>query len=81
MLNKSKKKSEQKITKQSFNLLLFKIMARIQSNTWQEKEKRAEKTRKMKENWSIYSKDDRRARGLDALNKYIAKQMKWKPFK
>lgn len=56
-------------------------MAKIQSNTWQEKEKRAEKTRKMKENWSVYSKDDRRARGLDALNKYIAKQMRWKPFK
>lgn len=52
-------------------------MARkIQSNTRQEKEKRAEKTRKMKENWSIYSKDDRRARWLDALNKYIAKQIR-----
>lgn len=51
-------------------------MKKIQSNTWQEKEKRAEKTRKLKENGSIYSKDDRFARWLDALNKYIAKQRK-----
>lgn len=51
-------------------------MAKTKSTTRQEKEKRAEKTRKMKEGGGIYSKDDRRARGLDALNNYIAKQMR-----
>ena len=51
-------------------------MAKTQSNTWQEKEKRAKKTRKHKENGCIYSNDDRRARGLDALNKYLSKQMR-----
>jgi hypothetical protein len=50
-LNYKKLTNPTKTKKSDFYLLFYKIMARkIQSNTWQEKEKRAEKTRKMKEN-------------------------------
>lgn len=47
------------------------------STTWKEKEFRAAQTRKQKESGSLYSSDDRRAKGLAALNKYIDKQI-WK---
>jgi hypothetical protein len=62
--------------KNYFYYLFIETMAKTQSNTWQEKEKRAKKTRKQKENGCLYSNDDRRARGLDALNRYLSKQMR-----
>ena len=62
--------------KNYFYYLFIETMAKTQSNTWQEKEKRAKKTRKQKGNGCIYSNDDSRARGLDALNRYLSKQMR-----